>query len=110
MNLPARLPLDDHSIEGDANNDEELLVNVEHQVLEVRIDTRLRVDRCLLIGKQVIELDNSNRDGLKLLGFKHYLLEERIFNDLICNNRGEVAGFCHVPPVIAVQRSVQIVA
>ena len=49
-------------------------MNVEHQVLEVGVHTRLRINGRLFVRKQVIELDDSNRDCLKLLRFQHDLL------------------------------------
>ena len=35
-------------------------MNVEHQVLEVRVHTRLRINCCLLIRKQVVKLDDAD--------------------------------------------------
>lgn len=49
-------------------------MDVEHQVLEVGVHTRLRINGCLLVRKQVIELNDSNGDCLKLLCFQHDLL------------------------------------
>ena len=75
LDLPAGLALQDHSTERDADDDEELLMDVEHQVLQVRINTRLRIDCCLFICEQVIELNDSNRDSLVLLSLQHDLFE-----------------------------------
>ena len=57
----------------------------------------------------MIELDNSNGDGLVLLRLQHHLLECGVFDDLVRDNRGKVPCFCHIPPVVTVERSIQIV-
>ena len=85
-------------------------MNVEHQVLQVRINTCLRVDRCLLIGQQMVELDYTDGNSLEFLCFKHDLFKLRIFYNLIGNDCGEMSSFCDVPPIITVQRGVQIVS
>ena len=85
-------------------------MNVEHQVLQVRIYTCLRVDRCLLIGQQMVELDYTDGNSLEFLCFKHDLFKLRIFYNLIGNDCGEMSSFCDVPPIITVKRGVQIVS
>ena len=106
LEIPACVAFEHHSAQRDANHDQELLVNVEHQVLEVRIYTRLRVDCCLLIGQQVVELDDTDGDSLKFLCFEHDLFQLRIFDYLIGYNCGEMSSFCDVPPIITVQRCI----
>ena len=49
-------------------------MDVEHQVLEVGVYTGLGINGRLLVSEQVVELDDSNRDCLKLLRFQHDLL------------------------------------
>lgn len=39
----------DNATERDCCHDQEVLVDVEHQVLEVGVDAGLRVDGCLLV-------------------------------------------------------------
>jgi len=85
-------------------------VDVEHQVLKVCVDASLRVDCRLLISQQVVELDDTDRDGLILLRFQHDLFECCILDDLVCYDCREMPCLCHIPPVIAVQRCVQIVS
>lgn len=49
LTFPTRQLLIYDSRLGDADHDQELLVDVEHQVLQVGVDTRLRVNRGLLV-------------------------------------------------------------
>lgn len=105
----ARLLVDDAG-QRDADHDQELLVDVEHQVLQVSVDTCLRINGGLLIRQQVVELHNANRDGLVLLRLEHNLFQDGVLDDLVGDNQREVACFSHVPPVVAVERGVQVVA
>ena len=84
-------------------------MNVEHQVLQIGVNARQRVNRGLLIGNQVVELHNTDRYCLQLLGFNHDLLYKRVLNHLVCHNHRKVAGFSHIPPVVTEQRRVCIV-
>ena len=85
-------------------------MDVEHEVLQVGVHTRLGVDRSLLVRQQVVELHDADRDRLILLRLEHHLLQRCVLDDLIGNDRGEVARLSHVPPVVAVERSIQVVA
>jgi hypothetical protein len=46
--------------ECDLANNEEVLVHLVHQVFEVGVDRCLRINGGLLVGKQVVKLDNAN--------------------------------------------------
>ena len=84
-------------------------MDVEHQILQVGVDTGLRVNGGLLISKQVVELDNADGDGFKLLGLEHDLFEHGVLDYLVGHDGCEVARLRNVPPVIAVQRRIQVV-
>lgn len=58
----------------------------------------------------MVKLDNSDGDSLKLLCFQHHLLEDRVLDDLVGDNRGEMARFSHIPPVITVEGRIQVVS
>ena len=85
-------------------------MDVEHEVLQVGVHARLRVNRRLLVRQQVVELHDADRDRLILLRLQHHLLQRCVLDDLIGNNRGEVPRLRHVPPVVAVERRIQVVA
>ena len=72
--LPRGCSFRNDARECNANKNEELLMNVEHQVLQICVNARQRVNRGLLIGNQVVELHNTDRYCLQLLGFNHDLL------------------------------------
>lgn len=110
MVLPAGGLLVDDARLGDADHDQELLVDVEHQVLQVSVDTRLCVDRGLLIGQQVVELDDSDRDSLELLRFEHHLFQCGVLDHLVSYNGREVARFSNIPPIVTVKGCIQVVA
>ena len=110
LSLPRRLLLEDNSGERNADYDQELLMDVVHEILEVRIDTRLRINSGLFIGQQVIELHYSNGNCFEFLSFIHHLFQNRILDDLVCHNSCEMSRLSHIPPVITVQRCIQIVA
>ena len=76
--------------EGDLHNQQEVLMDVEHQVLEVSVHRCLRVNRGLLISQQMVELTNSYRDDLLLLSTDNRLLKNWVFQDLVSNYRDEV--------------------
>ena len=84
-------------------------MDVVHQVLQVGVHTRLSINRCLLIGQQVIKLDDSDRNSLELLCFEHDLLEDWVLDHLVCNYGSKMTCLCDIPPVVAVQRSIQVV-
>jgi len=110
LGLPWRLLLEDNSGERNADYDQELLVDVVHEVLQVRIDTRLCINSGLLIGQQVIELYDSDRNCFEFLSLIHHLFQGGILDDLVGHDSREMSRFSHVPPVVAVQRRIQIVA
>ena len=85
-------------------------MDVEHQVLEICVDAGLRIDRRLLVRQQVVELDDADRDGFELLSLEHDLLENGVLNDLVGDDRGEMAGLSDIPPVITVERGIEVVA
>lgn len=58
--FPTRLLFVDDAGQCDADHNEELLVDVKHQVFEICIHTRLCVDRLLVVREQVIELHDSD--------------------------------------------------
>ena len=60
MCLPSGLTLIDNASKSDGNDDQELLVNVVHQVFEVGVDTGLSVDCGLLISHEMVELDDTD--------------------------------------------------
>ena len=85
-------------------------MDIEHQVLQVSVDTGLGVNRGLLVRQKVVELDYSDRDRFKLLCLEHDLFEQGVLNDLVGDDRCEVPGLCDVPPIVAVKGSVAIVS
>ena len=78
-------------------------MDIEHQVLQVGVNTCLSINCSLFIGQQVVELNYANRNCLKLLSFKHDLLQDRVLNHLVSYNCCKVACFGNIPPIIAVQ-------
>jgi len=107
--LPRGDAFRDDAGECDTGENEKLLVDVKHQILEVSVHTRQRVDCRLLIRNQVVKLHDSDGDGLKLLRFYHDLLEEGVLNHLVSDNHRKLARLSHVPPVIAKQGGVGVV-
>ena len=85
-------------------------MDIEHQVLEICVDAGLRIDRRLLVRQQVVELDDADRDGFELLSLEHNLLENGVLDDLVGDDRGEMAGLSDIPPVITVERGIEVVA
>ena len=85
-------------------------MDVEHQVLQVGVDACLGVDRGLFVGQQVVELDDSDGDRLVLLSLVQTHFEQGVFNNLVGNFSGEVTSLCHIPPIIAVERCIGVVA
>lgn len=85
-------------------------MDVEHQVLQVSVNTCLCVNGRLLVGEQVVELHNADRDGFELLRFEHDLFEHWVLNHLVGHDCREVTRLSHIPPVVAVQRSIQVVS
>ena len=85
-------------------------MNIEHEILQVGVDASLCVYRGLLVGQQMIKLDNTDRNSFILLGLEHYLFQTGVLNDLISDDCCEVACFSYVPPVITVEGSVQVIA
>ena len=77
-------------------------MDVEHEVLQVGVHARLRVDGRLLVRQQVVELHDADGDSFILLRLEHHLLQCSVLDHLVCYNRGEVPRLCHIPPVIAV--------
>ena len=110
LSFPIARLLDNDARESDTDDDKELLVNVEHQVLQVGVDACLSVNSGLLVGEQVIELNNSDRDGFELLGLKHNLFKHGVLDYLVSYNCREMARFRHIPPVVAVKRCIQVVS
>ena len=85
-------------------------MDVEHEVLQVGVDTRLCVDCCLLIREQVVELHDTDRHRLVFLRLQHHLLQRLVLDDLVGDDRGEVTRLGHVPPVVAVETRIQVVS
>ena len=78
-------------------------MNVEHEILQVGVHTCLVIDSGLLIGEEVVELDDSNRNSFIFLSLHHLMFEHRVLDDLEGYYRRELSSLCHVPPVITVQ-------
>lgn len=110
MGLPAALVLGNDAGEGYTYDDQEFLMNVEHQVLQVGVYTRLRVDRRLLVRQQVVELHDTNSDDFLLLRFEHLMFQYGVFDDLVGDDGCELARLRHIPPVVTVERCVQVVS
>lgn len=83
---------------------------VEHQVLQISVNGGQSIDCRLLVCNQVVKLNDADRDGLNFLGLQHDLLQKRILEDLVGDNHAEMSSFSDVPPVVAVQRGVCVVA
>lgn len=93
--------LPDDASEGQFEDDQEVLVDVKHQVLQVCVDGGLSVDRGLLIGQQVVELDDANRNHSVLLRPCDHSSQEGVLHDLMSDRCDKVIALCHVPPIIA---------
>ena len=85
-------------------------MNIEHEILQVGVDAGLCIYCGLLVRQQVIKLDDTDRNSFILLGFEHYLFQTGVLNDLIGDDCCEVTCFGYIPPVIAVEGSVQVIA
>jgi len=57
----------DNTREGESSYNKEVLMDLVEQVLQVGVDTGLGVDGVLFISQEVVELDDTNGDGFKLL-------------------------------------------
>jgi hypothetical protein len=60
-------------------------MDVMQQILKIGIDASLGVYRSLFTSKQVIKLNNSDRDSLILLGLHQKLSQLNIFDQFIAN-------------------------
>ena len=85
-------------------------MDLEHEVLQVGVHTRLRIDGVLLVGQQMVELDDAYRYGLQFLRAEERLSKVAVFQHLVGDDGGDVASFCDIPPVITVKRSVKVVS
>jgi len=85
-------------------------LDLEHEVLQVGVHTRLRIDGVLLVGQQMVELDDAYRYGLQFLRAEERLSKVAVFQHLVGDDGGDVASFCDIPPVITVKRSVKVVS
>lgn len=85
-------------------------MDVVHQVLQVRIHARLRVDRLLLACNQVVELNDADCHGFVLLCLNHQLSQLYVPDQLNANNIVEVCRLGQVPPVLARQRRVYVIS
>ena len=56
-----------HSRKRQPYHNQKVLVNLKKEVLQVSVHAGLGVDGVLFIGKQVVELHYSHRDGFQLL-------------------------------------------
>ena len=86
------------------------MLDLEHEVLQVGVHTRLRIDGVLLVGQQMVELDDADRYGLQFLRAEERLSKVAVFQHLVGDDGGDVASFCDIPPVITVKRSVKVVS
>jgi hypothetical protein len=85
-------------------------MDIEEEVLEVSVDRRLAVNSGVVGGEKVVELDEPDGDGLHLLHLEQGLPEGDVLDDLGGEDQGDVAPrLSHVPPVVAVERSIQVV-
>ena len=110
LDLPAGLAFDHHAGQSDADDDQKLLMNIEHEILQVGVDAGLCIYCGLLVRQQVIKLDDTDRNSFIFLGLEHYLFQTGVLNDLIGDDCCEVACFGYIPPVIAVEGSIQVIA
>ena len=106
LRLPTTVVLLHYARNGDADNDEELLMDVEHEVLQIGVHTRLVINRGLLISQQVVELHDANGYGFILLSLHHLVLENGILDDLVCNECRQLTCVCHIPPIVTVDGAV----
>ena len=84
-------------------------MDVEHEVLQVGVDTGLVVHCGLLIRQQVVKLYNADCYGLVFLGAHHLVFQDWVLDNLQSHNRGELASFSDIPPVVTVEGCVQVV-
>ena len=85
-------------------------MDIEHKILQVGIHTGLIVNRGLFIRQQMIELNYTYGDGLMFLRFHHLMLKHWVFDNLESDYGSKLTSLSHVPPVITVQRSVQVIS
>lgn len=89
---------------------EEVLVDVVEQILQVGVHARLRVNSGLLTSNEVVELHNADCNGLILLGLEHQLAHLNVSYELHADDVVQVRRLRQVPPVLARQGSIDIVA
>ena len=85
-------------------------MNIEHEILQIGIDAGLRIYCCLFVSQKVVELDDTDRYSFILLSFEHDLFQAGVLNYLVSDNRSEVACFGNVPPIVTIERGVQVIA
>ena len=85
------------------------MLDLEHEILQVRVHTRLRVDRILLICKKVVELHNTDRNGLEFLSAEECISQVGVFQHLVGDDGRNMSSFCDIPPVITIERGIQVV-
>lgn len=82
-------------------DDNEVLVDVVHQVFEVGIHRGLGVNSRLLVRQHVVKLDDAYRNHLVLLSADQCVSKYRIFHYFLDDHSNEVIAFSNVPPIIA---------
>ena len=85
-------------------------MNIEHEILQVGVDASLCIYRGLFISQQVVKLNDTDRYSFILLSFEHDLFQTWVLNYLVSDNRSEVACFGNVPPIVTIERGVQVIA
>ena len=83
---------------------------IEHEILQIGVDASLSVYRGLFISKQVVKLNDTDRYSFIFLCFKHDLFQTWVLDDLVSDDCCKVTCFSNVPPVIAIERGVQVIA
>lgn len=71
--VPRVVILLNYARHNELGSNKEVLVNVVHQILQISVHARLRINRLLLTRDQVVELNDADRHGLILLSLDHEL-------------------------------------
>ena len=85
-------------------------MNIEHEILQIGVDASLSINCGLFVSEQVVKLDDTDRYSFILLCFEHDLFQAGVLNYLVSDNRSEVACFGNVPPIVTIERGVQVIA
>jgi len=58
----------------------------------------------------MVELDDSDSNGLQFLSTEECLSEVSVFQNLVRNDGRNMPSFCDIPPVVAIEGRIKVVA